>query len=242
MLTPKRIYVEELLDAGAGADKDVAENLSDLRRINRFLGGQRVVMKALAAHLAESRSERFSLLDVGTGSADIPGAISKWARARGIETIVCALDVSERNLRVARGVLGVAADLRLVRGDARLLPFPDRSFDFVTASLFLHHFHDEDAVMLLAEFRRVARRAVIVNDLTRNLVPYYFIKLLGPLFTDSFLTRHDGPVSVLRGFTRTELRGLARLAGMRRFEVTRIFPYRLLLVANGSDANDERPR
>ncbi len=240
MLTPKRIYIEELLDAGEGADNDVAENLADLRRINRFLGGRSVVMKALTACLSESRAESFSLLDVGTGSADIPGAILEWSQSRGIKTVVCGLDISERNLRVARGVLGVTGDLRLVIGDAKLLPFPDQSFDFVTASLFLHHFHNEDAVMLLAEFLRVARRAVIVNDLIRNLVPYYFIKVLGPLFTKSFLTRHDGPVSVLRGFTRAELGGLARLAGMQSFKVKRIFPYRLLLVANGSGATDER--
>ena len=67
MLTPKRIYEEELLDAGEGTDDDVAENLLDLRRINRFLGGTRVVLNALA-HTAHEPQGSISLLDVGTGS------------------------------------------------------------------------------------------------------------------------------------------------------------------------------
>ena len=232
MFTPKRIYEEELLDAGEGTDDDVAENLSDLRRINRLLGGTSVVLKALAGSFSAKGGERLSLLDVGTGSADIPSAVASWCRSRGVEAAISALDISERNIRVARTRLGVSHDLSLVRADAVHLPFSDRSIDFVTASLFLHHFRDDDVVKLLAEFARVARRAVIVNDLVRNLVPYYFIKLSGPLIARSWLTRNDGPVSVLRGFTRDELVSLARSAGLRDCSVERRFPYRLSLVAD----------
>lgn len=232
MLTPKRIYVEELLDAGEGSDDDVAENLSDIRRINRFFGGRSALMRAVAGCVRDSSS--FSLLDVGTGSADIPSLIVEEYSSREKSPTVCALDISERNIRVTRRKLGIAAGITLIRGDARSLPFRDGSFDIVTASLFLHHFRDEDAVALLTEFARVAARLVIINDLTRNLIPYYFIKLLGPLFAKSFLTRHDGPVSVLRGFTGGELSRLARLAGIERLKVERVFPYRLLLTADVS--------
>ena len=231
MLTPRRLYQEELLDAGAGTDDDVAGSLSDLRRINRFLGGTNVVLRALEASLSRDPKRRISLLDVGTGSADIPSEVARWCRDRGIEADIAALDISERNIRVARTKLGVGRDLNLLRADAATLPFLGRSVDYVTASLFLHHFADDDVVRLLREFARVARRAVIVNDLMRNLVPYYFIKLGGPLITSSWLTRNDGPVSVLRGFTREELGALASRAGLQRFEVRRSFPYRLSLVA-----------
>jgi ubiquinone/menaquinone biosynthesis C-methylase UbiE len=231
MLTPKRIYEEELLDAGEGTDDDVAENLADLRRINRLLGGTSVVIKALAGSFSGSNLKRISLLDVGTGSADIPSAVAAWCRSRGVESDITALDISERNIRVARTRLGVSSDLSLVRADAVQLPFSDSSIDFVTASLFLHHFRDDDVVRLLAEFARVARRVVIVNDLMRNLVPYYFIKLSGPLIARSWLTRNDGPVSVLRGFTREELISLAGRAGLTHYRVERVFPYRLSLVA-----------
>jgi ubiquinone/menaquinone biosynthesis C-methylase UbiE len=232
LLTPKRIYEEELLDAGEGTDEDVARSLEDLRRINRFLGGQKVLLRALSLGLKGTGADRVSLLDVGTGSADIPMALAAKCRLRGIETFIVAVDISERNLRVSRSQLGVASDIQLVQADSLALPFAARSFDFVTASLFLHHFRDEDVVRLLADFGRIAKRAVLVNDLVRNLVPYYFTRIAGPMLAASFLTRNDAPVSILRGFTANEMKELAHRAGLRVREIKRMFPYRLSLVAD----------
>jgi ubiquinone/menaquinone biosynthesis C-methylase UbiE len=235
MLTPPRVYIEELLDLGEGSDDDVARNLADLRRVNRFLGGRRVVTDALAALVGQAEWRELSLLDVGTGSADIPGAVAEWCHERGIAPNIAALDLSERNLRIARSRLGINEAVQLVRGDSRRLPFADRSFDVVTASLFLHHFEDADVTLLLAEFARVARRALIVNDLIRHRVPYWFARLTGPLLATSYLTRYDGPASVLRGFTVAEMAELAERAGLRRVSLRRRFPYRLSLVARMED-------
>jgi ubiquinone/menaquinone biosynthesis C-methylase UbiE len=232
MLTPKRIYEEEMLDAGEGTDRDVAQSLSDLRRINRFLGGRKVILSALSSCLAGASLQKISLLDVGTGSADIPMAVAADCSARGLETFVAAVDISERNLRVSRSRLNVSDEIHLVQADSLRLPFADRSFDFVTASLFLHHFRDEDVVRLLADFGRIAKRAVIVNDLVRNLVPYYFTRVAGPFMAWSFLTRNDAPVSVLRGFTASEMKRLASRAGLMSVRVKRLFPYRLSVVAD----------
>jgi ubiquinone/menaquinone biosynthesis C-methylase UbiE len=232
MLTPERIYEEELLDAGAGTDDDVARNLRDLRRVNRFLGGTKVLLGALSSLIESDDVKQLSLLDVGTGSADIPTEVERWCASRGIKPFLSALDISERNLRIARTQLGIGREVHLIRADSMSLPFTDASFDFVTASLFLHHFRDDDVVRLLADFARVARRAVIVNDLARNLIPYYFARVTGPLLATSFLTRNDGPVSVLRGFTADELKDMAGRAGLRRFSVRKVFPYRLLLIGS----------
>jgi len=236
ILTPKRIYEEELLDAGEGNDEDVAESLSDLRRINRFLGGRRVVLRALSSYFQDPSLEKVSLVDIGTGSADLPMAVAQSCRIRGLDTFIAAVDISERNLRVSQSHLGVSDEIHLVQADSLKLPFAPRSFDFVTASLFLHHFRDDDVVRLLADFGRIARRAVIVNDLVRNLVPYYFTRIAGPVLAASFLTRNDGPVSVLRGFTAGELNDHALRAGLKVRELKRMFPYRLSMVAEVSSS------
>jgi ubiquinone/menaquinone biosynthesis C-methylase UbiE len=189
------------------------------------------VLDALSSSLRSGAPDQLSLLDVGTGSADIPGAVAEWCRARGLDSMIVALDLSERNLRVSRNSLGISGDVQLIQADSLKLPFLARSFDFVTASLFLHHFEDADVVRLLADFARIAKRAVIINDLLRNLVPYYFSRVTGPILASSFLTRNDGPVSVLRGFTAEELKQLAERAGLKRCNVRRMFPYRLALIA-----------
>lgn len=226
------------MDAGQGTDDDVARSLGDLRRINRFLGGKRVVLEAIADCLDAASPPEVSLLDVGTGSADIPMAVAASRAKLGLETFIAAVDISERNLRVARARLGVSPEIHFVRADSLNLPFASASFDFVTASLFLHHFSDEEVVRLLADFARIAKRAVIVNDLVRNLAPYYFTKIAGPFLAASFLTRNDAPLSVLRGFTQKELGELAGRAGLERHRVKRRFPYRLLLIADVRDHSD----
>src|SRR5882762_8733854 len=99
MLTPKRIYQEEMLDAGEGTDQDVAHSLSDLRRINRLLGGRRVIMRALSSFLDGANHQKISLLAVGTGSADMPMEVAAGCRARGVESFIGAGNISERKLR-----------------------------------------------------------------------------------------------------------------------------------------------
>lgn len=126
---------------------------------------------------------------------------------------------------VAQGEPGVA----LVRGDGLRLPFRDGGADVVFCSLFLHHFTEPEAVRLLREFSRVARRAVIVSDLHRSWFLYFSLKLLTKWTARSRLTKFDGPVSALRAFTVGEARALAREAGMVRYTVTRRPSFRWVL-------------
>jgi ubiquinone/menaquinone biosynthesis C-methylase UbiE len=128
-----------------------------------------------------------------------------------------------------------------VAADAARLPFADASFDFVTACLMLHHFRDADAIRLLRVFGRVARRAVLINDLERHWFPVLFIRAAAPVFARSPITRHDAPASVRQAFQFGELRDLAREAGFRDIEVRRHLPwFRLSMIArNSSDVSGE---
>lgn len=203
----KRVHVEELLDAGRGSDADVAASLADLRRINRLLGGRRVLRLLLREQAKRLGREVFSLLDVATGSADLAGAVLRWyPRAR-----VAGIDLHSRHLRF-RPPPGVG----LVCADVWQAPFAPRSFDFVAASLFLHHFTDEELPGCLRKLAESARHAVLVNDLDRHWVPYYFLLAAAPLFARSPITRFDAPASLRRAFARGELEAAAREAGFTR--------------------------
>ncbi|MGH9594797.1 MAG: class I SAM-dependent methyltransferase, partial [Bryobacteraceae bacterium] len=102
-----------------------------------------------------------------------------------------------------------------IAADAFRLPFGPGSFDYVFCSLFLHHFTDQQIVALLQNFGEVARRAVLVIDLERNPIPYYFMAWSKFLLGWDPVTVHDGPISVEAAFRRRELEDLARRAGLR---------------------------
>jgi len=146
------------------------------------------------------------------------------ARLPGPITAV-ALDVKPLHLRLAPPGLH-----RLV-ADVRALPFAGRSFDVVTASLFLHHFDSAELPGLLGSLYALARRALVVNDLHRALVPYAFGRALFPLLFRSRVSVEDGLVSIRRAFRPAEVREAFAAAGVPLARLERCFPYRLLAVA-----------
>jgi hypothetical protein len=219
----------ELMDGAAYSFAEFLGGLADLRRINRYLGGQRALARHLFPMIEALGRQRVRVLDVGTGSADIPAMVVRWARRRQLRVEFVVLDLNEYTAREARAQTARYPEISVVRADARRLPFAERSFDLVTASLFLHHFDTPLAAQLMASFARVARVAFIINDLRRHPVAYYSIKLLTRLLLRNRLVRHDAALSVRRGFTERDVAEIARQAAVP-LRVSRHFPYRLILI------------
>jgi ubiquinone/menaquinone biosynthesis C-methylase UbiE len=211
----RRTDAVELLDGPLDDPAALAGNLRDLGRINRRLGGVRLSAAAIEA-LAAHRDE-LTLLDVGTGGADIPLALIERARRRGRHLRVVGVDARPEVLAAAvheRPEIASSHGLELHVGDGRRLGYPDRSFDVAHASLVLHHLDPVDAVAMLREMRRVARLGVVVNDLERSRVGLLGAWLIGHLLTANRLTRHDAPLSVRRAYTAMEMATMLRSAGL----------------------------
>jgi ubiquinone/menaquinone biosynthesis C-methylase UbiE len=130
-----------------------------------------------------------------------------------IDERVEVLDAA-RALDPAIAALGSSGALTLDRADGSALPYPDGTFDVAHASLVLHHLAPPDAVTLLREMARVARCGVIVNDLLRSRGSWLGAWALTRVMTRNRYTRHDGPLSVQRAYTRRELRRMLEVAGL----------------------------
>lgn len=219
----------ELIDGEDYSHAEFIETLADLRRFNSHLGGQRALFHYLLPRIETLGRRRVRLLDVGSGSADIPLAIVDWARERGIKLEFVVLDLNEIAIREAHKLCAAYPEIHTIRADALHSPFAPGSFDFVLASLFLHHFETPQAAKLISAFARTARVAVIINDLRRHPIAYYSIKLITRLFKCNRLVQHDAALSVLRGFTESDISEIAGLARVQ-LQVFRHFPYRLIVI------------
>ena len=224
MAAPPQRDRDELLDRGAGSLAEVRKSLHDIRRYNRCFGGTAYIHATLWNMVERHRLREVTVLDLGTGDAQIPRDLLREAARHGVHLRVIGLDINARHLQIARSEPGSWPDLHLVRADAFRLPFADKSVDFVISSLFLHHFRPPQLRALLRESGRVARVGGVMNDMVRAYVPLWFFRLTRPIFTRSYLTRFDGQASIYRSYTLEELQGaVGELPEMR---VSPLFPYR----------------
>ena len=231
---PDRLLgAQELMDLPDADPGELAHTLTDLAWINRWLGGMRLI-RAHISSLLEETVASVRILDVGTGYADIPRAILRWGRRWGLPIEIEAVDHHEQIVRLAQEASAAYPEIRIRRGDALSLPYPEGSFDVVLASLVLHHMEGEDQVQILRELYRVASHAVLVNDLRRGYWPFVVTWASLHALSRSRLILHDGPLSVRRAFLPEELLALAREAGWTRTRVSRHAFFRLALVGEKS--------
>ena len=222
---PDRRDEPELMDAPGLDPAEVALAYRLLGKINRQFFGS---LGSAGRELDEAvrvDGPPGTLLDVGTGSGDIPEALRGRLARRGIRTTALALDRDPTALALA-----AARGLPCIRADALRLPFADASIDLVLAAKFAHHFDGPALRRLVAEMARVARRRVVVVDIRRGWPAYYAFIAWSRLFAPSRLVRHDGALSVLRGFTAAELRAAAPPAAEYRWEVRRHPGFQLALI------------
>jgi ubiquinone/menaquinone biosynthesis C-methylase UbiE len=216
-LTPTRVVEEELLDEETAPAADVDRSLRDLRRINRYLGGNSIYQRMIRR--ISPRSLPRSILDIGTGTSDQLDSLPD-----SVASLRIGLDFKIEHL-----VFGRRANRHRIAGvvgDATRLPFRSGSVDLVTSAHFFHHFEPDENVVILNEASRVARVAVAINDTRRHLVPLTLVLSLSMLRLVGRITRFDAPASVRRGYTIEEARRVGRRVAAARSATIRLFPFR----------------
>jgi SAM-dependent methyltransferase len=199
LLTPPRKRGVEILDLPDVDPKVVTRSLADVARANTLFGGKSSALDELKSALAALPAEA-TLLDVGTGLGDIPCGARNLAREQGVRLTTIGLDAAVELARANRDSIDFS-----VCGDALQLPFEDNSVDVVMCSQVLHHFISSDAAVVLREMNRVARVRVIVSDIRRSWLAAAGLWLASFPLRFHAVSRHDGVVSVMRGFTPGEL-------------------------------------
>ena len=216
----------EWLDDNLGTPDEVQSALRSLRFVNRWFGGNRLHRILLEAIAERTGTPEISVLEVAAGHAEVLKAAALVLNERGVTVQATLLDRQSSHLPTSWPA-GLPKP-EVLAGDALALPLADKSMDVVSCCLFLHHLDVEQAIQFLREATRVARVAVLVNDLERTRLHYLLARLFA-LVDPSRLSRHDGPVSVRQAHSRAELQAMAAQTG-RPFSLRRRFLYRHALL------------
>ena len=232
----KRSTQPERIDTGDYTPEEYATFLHEIKFINRYLGDARALRKSLFSDIKAKNLRDFSVLDVACGSGELLRRIADFALKTKRKARLVGIDINDLSFSTSpEAETDMFPEIGYLRGDAFRLPFPDGAFDYAISSLFFHHLKDEQIPCVLKEMARVARKEVFIIDLHRHPAAYYLYKLFCSAFRISPLVRHDGALSVLRGFRPLELERLSEMSGV---SVQRVAPFRIVMRAGASDSHE----
>jgi 2-polyprenyl-3-methyl-5-hydroxy-6-metoxy-1,4-benzoquinol methylase len=202
------------MDRPQPVSAELERDLLNLRRLNRYFGSYRLVLKFVGYWIKPG--DRLRIVDLATGSGDIPRLIVDHARTIGAKVEIDALDRQAATLEIARKLSGRYPEISYI--EANILEWnPGKTYDIVLCSLVLHHFSSEDAVRVLQRCCELSRKSVLVSDLRRGLLATAGVYLLTALIFREPMTRYDARLSAARAFSFAELHELARQAGWTNF-------------------------
>lgn len=225
-LFAKRSEEKELMDDLDCSGLELEQTLRELKTINRWLGGNHVTTDGLAKIMQRHPHRSYRIADIGCGGGDMIGIMANWAKSQNIHVDFVGIDANRNIIALAKTRLKERADIRWEVQNVFDPDFSKEKVDLITCTLFTHHFTDQELITLIRAFRRKARVGIVINDLHRHWFAFHSIRLLTRVFSKSPMVQHDASLSVLRSFTKADLEGILRAAGIESFEIRWFWAFR----------------
>lgn len=201
----------------------VDQTLRELEVINRLLGGDHVTLDGISRLISKPR-DSYTVADYGCGGGDLASKIIRWGKKRKLTFTVTGVDANPNIVEFARkhnpDVSFEVLDVFRNKTD----------YDIITATLFVHHFDEDQLVELFRSMNAHARVGVVINDIHRHPLSYYSIRILTQLFSKSAMVKFDAPLSVRRAFKKRELINVLNKAGIRKYELKWKWAFRWQIV------------
>ena len=206
--------VLEMMDRPQPVSIELENDLKRIRQLNRWFGSYRLISHFVRRWIKPSDSMR--IVDLATGSGDIPRLIVRHARKIGAKVQIDAFDRQSATLEIARKLSPAYPEISYQ--ETNILDWhPAEAYDIVLCTLALHHFSEADAVSVLQRCREASRDFVLVSDLRRGFLATIGVYLLTALVFREQMTQYDARLSAARAFSFAEFRKLARKAGWKNF-------------------------
>jgi ubiquinone/menaquinone biosynthesis C-methylase UbiE len=218
----KRSYEKEIMDDFSINDDRVGDALNEIKHVNKFLGGISTSKAGLRFLFNHKKSDPMKVLDIGSGASDIFEALHK----RYPNLNVYSLDRNERICEIIKAEKTASP----IYCDAQNPPIKKESVSVVHASLFLHHFTEDEIKKLIKSSLSIAKYGMIINDLRRSVWALIGIKLLIFLFSKSAMVKNDAPLSVKKGFLISELINMLENLNITNYKIKRKWAFRWLVV------------
>jgi len=226
----RRSVLTEMLDEPSIPKNQLIRNMQELDFLNRKMGGHAITLKGIA-RLVTDKEKEYRLADLGCGSGDLMKYLASWARSEGFKMRLTGIDIREEAIEHLWDHCREYSEISGIIGDYSYLLKNSSNIDIYVCSLFCHHLQDSQMADLIKQFRLHAKVGFVINDLRRSWLAWFSVKIFTFLWKGSKMAKHDGPVSVLRGFRRSELECWLDHASVSSFTIRRGWGFRWLVTA-----------
>ncbi len=226
----QRSTEEEIMDDLNSGGEIINQTLRELETINRLLGGNRVTLDGIRKLIDPAVEKTWKIVDIGCGGGDILKLIAKWGRKEGIKLQLVGIDANPNVIAFAEGNCQDFPEISFQTLDIFSSEFRELEFDILTATLFFHHFQDDQLADFIKQADEKAQVGIVINDLHRHWLAYYSINLLTSLFSKSSMVKNDAGISVLRSFKRTDWKDILESAELDNYSLKWMWAFRWQVV------------
>ena len=222
----------EVMDDLQVTGQDLFQALHELESINYLLGGNYVTLDGIRQLLDKTIQQReLHIADLGCGSGDMLKRVRRLLEKRKISATLTGIDANPHVISFAESNTPATCRIHYQSLNIFSHEFKDNRFDIVIATLFFHHFTNEELIGFFTQLKSQAKIGMVINDIHRHWFSYYSIKWLTKFFSRSAMVKHDGPLSVLRAFRKHELEAILGDAGIRHYKIKWCWAFRWQVVA-----------
>lgn len=204
-------------------------NLSELNFLNRYFGGHSISLEGIK-QLMKDHQKTYHITDLGCGSGDVLQYIARWARQNSFSVELTGVDINSDAIGYLTANCSSYPEIKGVVSSYKDYLVSAPTIDIAHCSLFCHHLNEEELLELFHDIKN-SSCGFVINDLQRSPVAYWGAWLMPRLLNGTYLSKHDGPVSVQKAFTRDELLHLLHTAGVDDVTVKWRWPFRYLVIA-----------
>ncbi len=234
-LMNREVERQEIIDGPGASIKILEKSYALMEEVNRYYGGSYVICSFLKKEYSSGRitgGKPTRILDLGSGSCDLPAAVIKWGKKNGREIEYTCLETQQAAIDRARKAGRLGLQIRILKEDLFAYQLSEK-YDYVTASMVMHHFDYPKILEICQKYLDCVTGALVINDLIRNPL-FYLLTSMRTAFINPGV-RHDALLSIKKGFARRELERLA--ADLPEFSVETVtkplFRIRTVIRAKG---------
>ncbi|MDQ6761034.1 MAG: methyltransferase domain-containing protein [Bacteroidota bacterium] len=223
----RRSNKKELLDRNDIPFQDIVKNMQELDFINKYLGGHFITLSGFKKLLGKKKE--ISVCEIGCGGGDNLKAIYNFCKKKNIKASFHGIDINPDCIAFAKKN-SFDEKINFTVSDYRDVAFNNNGPGIIFSSLFCHHFTDDELIEMLQWMQQNAMTGFFINDLQRHPLAYNFIKYATRLFSKSYLVKNDAPLSVLRGFHKSEWKNIFEKVGIDDYSIRWKWAFRYLIV------------